>query len=192
LEMAVTTAVAFLFAIALFVILPLWLTKLTAVEGFIFNLIDGVIRIAIFLTYLYAISLMSEVKTLFRYHGAEHMAVNCFEAGKKVTVANAKKYTTVHRRCGTTFLLIVLMVSIVVFSLILTDDFWIKLAGRIILLPVIAGISYELLKLGAKHDNFAINALVAPGLWLQGLTTRKPTDKQLEVACKALNAVTKS
>jgi uncharacterized protein YqhQ len=192
-ELIATTAVSLLFAIGLFLLLPLYLTKLTATDGFWFNLIDGVIRIAIFVLYIVVISMMADVKTLFQYHGAEHKAVACFEAGEKVTVKNAKKYSTVHRRCGTTFLIIVLVISILIFSLIVTDSFWIKLLGRILLMPVIAGISYELLKFGAKYPKFILlRILVAPGLWLQRLTTREPTNRQLEVSVKALNAVVKS
>jgi uncharacterized protein YqhQ len=189
-EFAITTIVAMLIAVGLFIVLPLYLTKVTRTEGIVFNLIDGLIRVVIFLLYLFAISMMKDVKRLFEYHGAEHKAVHCFEAGKKLTVANVRRYTTVHRRCGTTFLLIVLVVSILVFSLIVSDSFWVKLAGRIVLLPVVAGVSYELLKLGAKFPkNFLLNILVWPGLGLQKLTTREPSKKQIEVAIKALKAV---
>ncbi|MBW2997561.1 DUF1385 domain-containing protein, partial [Candidatus Woesearchaeota archaeon] len=149
-EFAVTTIIAMSVAVGLFILLPLYLTKITRTEGILFNLIDGVIRVVIFVLYILVISLMKDVKRLFEYHGAEHKTVNCYEAGKKITLKNVKKYTTSHRRCGTTFLLIVLVISILIFSLIVTDSFWIKFAGRILLLPVIAGISYELLKLGAK------------------------------------------
>ncbi len=133
---------------------------------------------------------MKDVKRLFQYHGAEHKSVHCYEAGKNLTVANVKKYTTIHRRCGTTFLLIVLFISIIVFTFIVTDSFWLKFLLRIPLLPVIAGISYEVLKLGAKFPkNFILNIMIWPGLGLQKLTTREPTKKQIEVAIKALEAV---
>ena len=191
-ELVITTTVAFIFAILIFIILPLYLTKLTTTDGFWFNLIDGIIRIAIFILYIVAISRMKDVKTLFQYHGAEHKAVACYEAGEPVTVKNAKKYTTVHQRCGTTFLIIVLVISIIVFSLIITESFLIKVLGRILLMPVIAGISYELLKLGAKYDkNILMRILVAPGLLLQKLTTKEPNDRQLAVSVKAINAVIK-
>lgn len=192
-EFIITTTVAIAFAIGLFILLPLYLTKITRTEGILFNLIDGLIRVGIFAAYLVAISLMKDVKRLFKYHGAEHKTVNCYEAGRKLTPANVKKYTTLHRRCGTTFLLIVLVISILVFSLIVTESFWIKFAGRILLLPVIAGIGYELLKLGAKHPrNLLLNILVWPGLALQKMTTREPDKKQIEVAIAAFKAVVKT
>ena len=188
-EFAVTTVVAMGLAIGLFVLLPLYLTKITNAEGILFNVIDGVIRIALFVAYVGVISLMNDVKRLFQYHGAEHMTVNCYEAGKKITVANVKKFGTAHRRCGTTFLLIVLFVAIIIFSFVVTDSFWIKFGSRILLMPVIAGISYELLKLGARFDNWFVRILVWPGMMLQRMTTRQPTAKQIEVAIKSFKAV---
>jgi len=191
-EFVLTTVFAIAVAVGLFILLPLWLTKVTQTEGIVFNLIDGVIRVVIFVLYILLISLMKDVQRLFEYHGAEHMTVHCYEAGKKLTPANVKKFSTAHRRCGTTFLLIVLVISIVIFSLIVTDSFWIKFAGRVVLLPVIAGISYELLKLGAKFPKSTVlNILVWPGMALQSLTTREPDKKQIEVAIKAFNAVVK-
>jgi len=189
-EFAITTIIAIAIAIGLFIVMPLYLTKVTGTEGVVFNLIDGVLRVAIFMLYLAGISLMKDVKRLFEYHGAEHKAVHCYEAGKALTVANVRSFTTVHRRCGTTFLLIVLVVSIIVFSLIVTDSFLVKFLGRLVLLPVVAGVSYELLKLGARFPNNALlNLFVWPGLMLQRLTTREPDKKQIEVAIKALKAV---
>ncbi|MBW2971962.1 DUF1385 domain-containing protein [Candidatus Woesearchaeota archaeon] len=191
-EFAITTIIAIAVAVGIFILLPLYLTKITQTQGILFNLIDGVIRVVIFILYILAISLMKDVRRLFEYHGAEHKTVNCYEDGKSITAANVKKYTTVHRRCGTTFLLIVLIISIIIFSLIVTDSFWIKFGGRIVLLPVIAGIGYELLKLGAKFPNsFLLNILVWPGLALQKMTTREPDKKQIEVAIAAFKAVVK-
>jgi uncharacterized protein YqhQ len=189
-EFAVTTVIAIGVAVGLFILLPLYLTKITNTTGIIFNLIDGVIRVVLFVLYILAISLMKDVKRLFQYHGAEHKVVNCHEAGDKLTPSSVKKYTTVHRRCGTTFLLIVLVLSIIIFSLIVTDSFWIKFGGRILLLPVIAGIGYELLKLGARFPNsFLLNIFLWPGLALQKITTREPDEKQIEVAIKSFKAV---
>ncbi|MBN1544634.1 DUF1385 domain-containing protein [Candidatus Woesearchaeota archaeon] len=191
-EFAITTIIALAVAVGLFVFLPLYLAKVTQTKGVLFNLIDGVIRVVIFIIYILAISLMKDVRRLFEYHGAEHKTVNCYEDGKKLTVDNVKKYTTLHRRCGTTFLLIVLVTSIIIFSFIVSDSFWIKLAGRILLLPVIAGISYELLKLGARFPkSILLNILVWPGLALQKLTTKEPDRKQMEVAITAFRAVVK-
>jgi uncharacterized protein YqhQ len=189
-EFALTTIFAVIVAVGLFILLPLYLTKITQTKGILFNLIDGVIRVALFVLYILLISLMKDVRRIFEYHGAEHKTVNCHEDGKKTTLENVKKYSTVHRRCGTTFLLIVLIVSILVFSLIVTDSFLVKFVSRILLFPVIAGISYELLKLGARFpNNFLLNVLVWPGLLLQKMTTREPDKKQLEVAIKAFEAV---
>jgi uncharacterized protein YqhQ len=192
-EFAITTLIAVAVAVGLFILLPLYLTKITRTEGIVFNLIDGLIRVALFVLYIIAISFMKDVRRLFEYHGAEHKTVNCYEAGKKLTPANVKRYTTLHRRCGTTFLLIVLVISILIFSLIVTDSFWIKFLGRILLLPVIAGIGYELLKLGARFPkNFLLNLLVWPGLALQKMTTKEPDKKQIEVAIAAFKAVVKT
>jgi uncharacterized protein YqhQ len=189
-EFALTTIFAIAVAVGLFILLPLYLTKMTQTQGILFNLIDGVIRVAMFVAYVLVISLMKDVRRLFEYHGAEHKVVNCYESGAKLTLANVKKYTTVHRRCGTTFMLIVLVISILIFSLIISDSFWVKFGGRILLLPVIAGIGYELLKLGARFPhNILLNVLVWPGLALQKLTTREPDKRQLEVAMKAFEAV---
>ncbi len=189
LEIGLTMIVSFVFAIGLFIILPLFLTNLTSTSGILFNLIDGIIRVGIFVIYILVISLMSDVKILFGYHGAEHKAVACYENGEKLTVDNAKKFPTAHRRCGTTFILIVLALSIIVFSLIPSNVLWVKFVSRLALVPVIAGLSYEILKLGAKYPkNKLLNCFVVPGLLFQKLTTREPTDRQLEVAVKSLNA----
>lgn len=190
-EFLFSTAFALAVAVGLFVLLPLYLTKFTKTEGVLFNVVDGIIRIAFFVLYVALISLMSDVKRLFQYHGAEHKTVNCYEAGKRMTVKNVSKYSTAHKRCGTTFLLIVLLMSIAVFSFIVTDNFWIKFGARILLLPVIAGISYELLKLGARFDNWFVNMLIWPGMLLQRMTTREPDKKQMEVAIKSFKTVVK-
>ncbi|MBI4739822.1 DUF1385 domain-containing protein [Candidatus Woesearchaeota archaeon] len=189
-ELLWTMIAAIAISLGLFIALPLFLTKLLNVQGVLFNLIDGIIRMGIFMMYLVAISMMRDVKTLFQYHGAEHKSVNCFESGKKLTVVNVRKCSKEHRRCGTTFLLIVMAISIFVFSFVTSPNFLVKLASRILLLPVIAGISYEILKLGAVYQrNFVLNLIIVPGLWLQGLTTREPTMRQIEVAIKAIKAV---
>ncbi|MBW3003881.1 DUF1385 domain-containing protein [Candidatus Woesearchaeota archaeon] len=181
-------AVSFAFAIAFFIVLPLYLTKLvTQDQGIIFNLIDGVIRIGVFLIYILAISLMKDVKRIFQYHGAEHKAVNCYEDNKALTVKNVKKYSTLHPRCGTAFLVIVLVISILVFSVITSPSFWVKLISRIILIPVVAGISFEFLKLAGRYrHNPIIKILNAPGMGIQKITTKEPDDKQIEVAIKSL------
>jgi uncharacterized protein YqhQ len=188
-----TMAVAFGFGILLFFILPLYLTKLLVPviggSNIVFNLVDGVIRVAVFLLYIWAISRMSDIQRVFQYHGAEHKSIFAFEAGDELTVDNVRKYSRLHPRCGTSFLLIVMLVSIGVFSLIpKLWPFYLKGGSRIVLLPLIAGISYEFLKWTAKNDQSAlVKMIIGPGLALQRLTTREPDDSQIEVAIRSMN-----
>lgn len=191
--MAGTMAVAFGFGILLFFIFPLYLTKLLVPyigdNNVVFNLVDGVIRVFVFLIYIWGISRMSDIQRVFQYHGAEHKSIFAFEAGDQLTIENVKRYSRLHPRCGTSFLLIVMLVSIGVFSLIpKLWPFYIKALSRVVLLPVIAGISYEFLKWSAKNEcHPLVRFLVAPGLALQRLTTREPDDSQLEVAIRSIN-----
>ncbi|MRR05654.1 MAG: DUF1385 domain-containing protein [Deltaproteobacteria bacterium] len=193
LAMGGTIAVALLFGILLFFIFPLFLTKLLVPyiggSNIVFNLVDGLIRVIVFLIYVYSISRMSDIQRVFQYHGAEHKSIFAFEAGIALTVENVKQFSRLHPRCGTSFLLIVMLVSIVVFSLIPKPwPFYLKAGSRIVLLPVIAGLSYELLKLSAKYEKSRLmGLLIAPGLALQRLTTREPDDGQLEVAIRSLD-----
>ncbi len=190
-EAFLTIAISILFALGLFVALPFYLsTLLTKSQSVLFNILDGILRTAIFLLYLFLISLIPDVKVMFQYHGAEHMAIHAYEAGKKLKVDEVKKFPTLHPRCGTSFLLFVLIISILVFSIVTSHNWIIKFGSRIALLPVIAGISYELLKLSAKHKKNAIfSTVIFPGLMLQKITTNKPNDKQIEVAIKSLKDV---
>ncbi|MDD2850493.1 MAG: DUF1385 domain-containing protein [Desulfuromonadaceae bacterium] len=191
--MAGTMAVAFGFGICLFFLLPLYLTKLlTPVIGdnnIIFNLVDGVIRVVVFLLYIWGISRMEDIQRVFQYHGAEHKSIFAFEAGVDLTVENVRSYSRLHPRCGTSFLLIVMLVSIAVFSLIpKLWPFYLKAGSRIVLLPMIAGISYEFLKWSAMNDTHPlVRMVIAPGLSLQRLTTREPDDNQIEVAIRSMN-----
>ena len=185
---------AFVFALFLFKFMPLYLTrfidKFLNMNSILFNLLDGIIKISIFILYIHIISKMSDIKKVFQYHGAEHKAVNCYESGLKLNVKNVKKFSTVHKRCGTTFILLVLTVSIIVYMFIpKTLPFSMNLLLRILLLPFIASISYELLRLNARYDNMITGTLVIPGLLLQKMTTKEPNDKQINVAIKAINAV---
>jgi uncharacterized protein YqhQ len=190
-EIIGTIGVSMLFAILVFVALPFFAANWIHSEGVWFDILDGVIRIALFLSYLLIISSMKDVKTLFQYHGAEHKCIACYEAKKTLVVQNVKKYSRFHPRCGTSFLFVVLLLSIVLFALI-RGPLWMKFIGRILLLPIIAGISYELIKLSGKYKNNPIvKAFIAPGLWLQRITTKEPSDKQLEVGIKALEGVLK-
>ena len=190
-ESIISIIIAILLTILLFILVPLFLTKLLIKgQGILFNLVDGIIRIIIFISYIYLISRIRDVERIFQYHGAEHKAVNCYENNKKLTPENCNKYTTVHARCGTSFLLFVLIVSVLIFSLITHPNFFMKFFGRLLLLPVIVGISYELLKLSSRfRDNKVMKVIVWPGLFLQKITTKNPTKKQLEVAIAALKNV---
>ncbi len=191
LETFFSMAFGIILGIVLFLYLPLQLTELSkrifpVVEHsfLVFNLVDGILRIIFFIIYLIIISQFKDIKRVFSYHGAEHKCIYTYEEGYDLTVDNARKMSRFHPRCGTSFLLIVLIVSIFVFSLIPKDShFLIKFGSRIIFMPLIAGISYEILKLSGKHaDNFIVKLLIAPGLWLQRITTREPDDSMLEVA----------
>jgi uncharacterized protein YqhQ len=175
---------------ALFFYLPLFLTELTGVQGNIaFNLVDGVFRLVIFLGYLLAISRWKEMQRIFQYHGAEHKTIYAFENGQDLTVDNARPYTTLHPRCGTSFLLVVMLVSIFVFALLGKPDTWGERLLRFAMIPLIGGISFEFIRLSAK-EKFArfLKPAIWPGLTLQKVTTAEPSDDMLEVAIAALVA----
>jgi uncharacterized protein YqhQ len=178
-------------AVALFFVLPLLLIRFFDAyipSAFASNMIEGLIRILFFVVYLALIGRMSDIKEIFAYHGAEHMAVNAYEAGVPLEVESIKKYSTSHTRCGTSFLLVVLVLSIVVFALLGRPPLWISIISRILLIPVIAAISYELIRFEAAYSrNRLVHLLLIPGLWLQAMTTRQPKDSQLEVAIASLN-----
>jgi uncharacterized protein YqhQ len=189
-------ALGLLLGLAIFVFAPLWITEFlkrffpVIKDSFlVFNAVDGVIRVIFFLAYIVIISRMKDIRRVFEYHGAEHKSIFAYEAGLALTVENAKGMSRFHPRCGTSFLLIVMIVAIIIFSMIPKDSaFIIKLSSRIVLLPLIAGLSYEALKLSAKFkDNFIVKILITPGLWLQRLTTREPDEKELEVAIASIN-----
>lgn len=194
-ELVITLIISILFALALFKFLPLLIATFfknkVGGSNLLFNIIDGAAKFTILILYLVAISMMKDVKRLFQYHGAEHKTVHCYEENKKLTVENVKKDSKAHARCGTTFMLVVLFLSIIFYLFIpFNTNFWLKLLIRILFLPIIAGISYEWIKFSGKHtDNFFAKILIGPGLLVQNLTTREPDDKQIEVAIKALKAV---
>lgn len=191
-EMAVTFVVAIVLAIFLFSITPFLLTNLLNFKGLIFYVIESVIRIAIFLLYLVVVASIRDFRRVLQYHGAEHVAINAYEAGVKLNVKNVKEYSKLHPRCGTSFLLITLIISILVFSVMRSQDNLVALSYRIILIPVIVAISYEILKISDRYKNSLImKALVMPGLGLQWLTTRKPDDGMIAVAIKAVQEVNK-
>jgi len=187
----VTVAVSLGLAVALFFLAPLFLTRLFNIASpVLFNLVEGVIRVAIFILFLRVITLMPDIKRVFSYHGAEHKAVNAYEDGAPLEVEAARKYTTAHLRCGTSFLFAVLIIAIIVFALIGLPSLWLMILSRIILIPVIAGIGYEITHFAGRHTKSRlVRAILAPGLWLQSLTAREPDDSQLEVALSALRKV---
>ena len=192
-----SSLIAISLAVSLFMIAPMWLTtKALDVEkeAFAFNLISGAFRISFFILYLFLISRMSDVKRLFQYHGAEHRVVYNFESGKDINVKNSQSFPTQHPRCGTSFMFIVLLSAIIVFSII--DTIIIKFTGDINLfsrlafhlpmMPLVAGISYELIKISSRNNNLFFRVLRKPGLWLQNITTRQPDDEMVKVAISAL------
>ncbi len=189
-----SVAIAVVFAVALFFLAPLFLTRYLVdpyiTSSLLSNIIEGVIRIAVFIAYLKIIAFMPDVKRLFTYHGAEHKVVNAYEAGEPLEVDYVKKYSTAHTRCGTSFLLAVLVISIVVFALLGRPSIWLSILSRIVLIPVIAAIGYEFVRFGASHHgNILVRALLVPGLMLQSMTTGEPNDGQLETAISAMKKV---
>jgi uncharacterized protein YqhQ len=181
------------FAIALFFIAPLFATRFLVdshASALTSNIIEGLIRIGIFVAYLKLIGLIPDIKRFFAYHGAEHKVINAYEAGSPLEVASVKKYSTAHARCGTSFIFIVLVIAIFVFALLGRPALWLTILYRIVLIPVIAAFSYEIMKFGASRiKNNVIRILLAPGLMLQAMTTREPDDSQLEAAISALSEV---
>jgi len=179
---------SFAIGIGLFIMLPLWLSNFVKDDRILFNVVDGFWRVVLFVGYLWIISRFKDVKRVFQYHGAEHKAVNCYEAGKTLTAKNAQKFSRIHPRCGTSFIFIVLIISIILFSLVWSESWLMKFLYRIVLIPVIAMISYEILRFNARKPNTILNFLTTPGLWLQKITTQEPDLKMLEVSVKALKA----
>lgn len=188
-----TIVVALLLAVGLFFVVPVGLTSLIKDElnsSLLFWLVEGILRTAIFLGYLALLSKMRDLRRVFEYHGAEHKTISTYEAGLELTPENAKQFSRLHPRCGTSFLLIVMIVAIFVFAPIGLPAWYLLLATRIIGVPLIAGISFEIIKLAGKYRRFApVRAIMWPGLMLQKLTTREPDEQQLEVAIAAMNAV---
>ncbi len=187
-----TVAFSIVFALALFFALPYFLSgffhKVIASETLI-ALIEGLIRLAIFLGYIAIISLTPDIKRVFMYHGAEHKCINCIEHGMELNIENVRKSSRLHKRCGTSFLLIVMLISIVFFMFIRVDSRIQQLVLRLLLIPVIAGVSYEFIRLAGRYDNWFVNALSQPGLWMQRLTTREPEDDMIEVGIASVEAV---
>jgi hypothetical protein len=187
----IVMVVALGFAVAIFFIVPLFLTGLLNISSpLFFNLVDGLIRVAIFIAYLKLVALLPDIKRVFAYHGAEHKVVNAYEAGVPLEPEAVKNYSKAHMRCGTSFVFAVVIISIIVFALVGLHSTWLMVLSRILLVPVIAALGYEVIYFGGRHtSNRFVRIIMAPGLWLQALTTREPDDSQLEVAAAALKRV---
>lgn len=189
----ITTAISIVLAVAIFMILPYFITD-RFLNHYVRNasllaIIEGVIRIAIFVLYVLCISLMKDIRRVYMYHGAEHKCINCIERGRPLTVKNVMKSSKQHKRCGTSFMLFVMLISVVLFFFIRVDNMALKVLLRVLLIPVIAGIAYEVIRLAGRSDNFLVRMISAPGMWLQGLTTKEPDEDMVEVAIKAVEAV---
>lgn len=189
----ITTAISIVLAVVIFMILPYFITD-RFLNHYVRNasllaIIEGVIRIAIFVLYVLCISLMKDIRRVYMYHGAEHKCINCIERGRPLTVKNVMKSSKQHKRCGTSFMLFVMLISVVLFFFIRVDNMALKVLLRVLLIPVIAGIAYEVIRLAGRSDNFLVRMISAPGMWLQGLTTKEPDEDMVEVAIKAVEAV---
>ena len=184
--------VSLIFSVGLFILLPTvlvgWLKKFI-VSAPVLSLCEGGVRIVIFLAYLFLVSRMKDIQRVFEYHGAEHKTIAAYEHGEELTPENARKYSRLHPRCGTSFLLIVMIISIIFFSFLKWETVWQRMLYRLLLLPVVAGVSYEIIKFAGRSDSKLVKWLTSPGLALQLLTTREPDDSQLEVAIAALKSV---
>lgn len=190
--MGLITVVAIIVAIGIFVAVPFLISEsLRRVIRYapLRGLLEGVIRVALFILYVKLISLMDDIKRVFMYHGAEHKSINCVENGFELTLDNVRKQSLVHRRCGTSFMLVVMLVSILFFMFISVGSVWLRMLLRIMLIPLIAGFSYEFIRFAGNNDGAVIRVLSKPGLWLQGLTTAEPTDDMMEVAIASVDAV---
>ncbi|MBR2215791.1 MAG: DUF1385 domain-containing protein [Selenomonadaceae bacterium] len=191
-EMAGTIVFALILAAVLFIAIPTGAAKFlhgVTEDPIVLNLLEGLVRLVIFLAYIWGISRIKDIRRVFQYHGAEHKTIFCYEAGKPLTVENVQKFDRLHPRCGTAFLLIVMLVSIFVFAFLGWPDLWLRILSRLILLPVVAGIAYEIIRFAGRSENAIVHLAILPGLWLQYLTTRPPDDDMVEVAIESLKAV---
>ena len=187
-----TVALSIVLAVVIFMLLPYYISALfqkVIQTRWVIALLEGVIRLAIFIGYVGLISMMEDIRRVYMYHGAEHKCINCIEHGMDLTVENVRKSSRLHKRCGTSFLLIVMLISIIFFMFIRVDSPLLKVVVRILLVPVIAGVSYEFIRLAGRSDNAVVNLLSKPGLWLQRLTTKEPDDDMIEVGIASVEAV---
>lgn len=190
--MGITVAVSVVIAVALFMLLPFLLSDLLGKyirNASLVAILEGVFRIMIFVGYIAAISLMKDIRRLYMYHGAEHKCINCIERGRPLNVKNVMRSSRQHKRCGTSFLLFVVLVSVIIFFFIRVDNMALKLVLRLLLVPVIAGISYEIIRLAGRSNNVLIRIISAPGMWMQRLTTKEPDEDMVAVAIASVEAV---
>ena len=190
--MAFSVVLAIVLSVGIFMILPTVATGLVAKVTdsiILLNLVEGAVRILIFVLYVLLISRMQDIKTVFQYHGAEHKTIHCFENGLELTPENAQQFYTLHPRCGTSFMMFVMVIAVLVHAFMGWPNVWLRIGSRLLVLPLIAGISYELLKWAGRSDNIIVRALSLPGIYLQKLTTKEPETKHLEVAIAAMKAV---
>ena len=190
--MALVMVLSFVMAIGIFMLLPLFIAGLfsSVIESErLMAVLEGIIRILIFIAYIKLVSRMEDIRRTFMYHGAEHKCINCVEHGLPLTVENVRNSSKEHKRCGTSFILIVMVISILFFMVVRVDNVWMRFASRIVLVPVIAGVSYEILQLAGRSNSKFMDLVSRPGMWMQGLTTKEPDDSMIEVAIAATEAV---
>lgn len=190
--MGVTVVLSILLAVGLFMVLPYFISGLFGRftdSQMAIGLLEGAVRLSLFIGYILLISRMKDIQRVFQYHGAEHKCINCIEHGMELNVENVRKSSRQHKRCGTSFLLIVMLISIVFFLFIRVDSRILQLVLRLLLIPVIAGVSYEFIRLAGRYDNWLVNILSKPGLWMQKMTTKEPDDEMIEVGIASVEAV---
>jgi uncharacterized protein YqhQ len=190
--MAVVMVFSVILAVGIFMVLPLFIANIFRrfiQSQTIMAILEGVIRILIFIAYIKIVSRMEDIRRTFMYHGAEHKCINCLEHGMELTVENVRNSSKEHKRCGTSFLLIVMIISILFFMVVRVDTIWLRAVSRIVLIPVIAGVSYEFLRIAGRSDSALVNLLSRPGMWMQGLTTKEPDDSMIEIGIASVEAV---
>lgn len=191
--MGISIVLALFISVALFMVLPVFLSsfinRYTGSNTYVLSVVEGLVRMAIFILYLLIIAQNSDIKRLFKYHGAEHKTINCYEHEEELTVENVRKYSRFHKRCGTSFIVFIIIISMLFFMVVRTDDMVTRIVSRILFVPLIAGVSFEILRYAGSKDNKLVDILSAPGMWFQRITTKEPEDEQLEVAIEAMKAV---
>ena len=190
--MSLVMVISVVLATVIFMVFPMLLSRVLhplIPSETVMAILEGILRILIFICYIKLISRMEDIRRTFMYHGAEHKCINCIEHGMELNVENVRRSSKEHKRCGTSFLLIVMVISILFFMVIRVDNLWLRIVSRIVLIPVIAGVSYEFLRLAGRSESRLVNLLSRPGLWMQGLTTSEPDDSMIEVAIRAVETV---